>query len=121
MHLICIHEGGCRENEEWIKMTSKEALTPLKEIAEKLTRKQWLELTEKIETIRTYITQQEQFAKDVSRYFELDCSLTEDGVFHHRFVKTSKLENETISECEIRLETEYESLFEKLSKVGKEE
>lgn len=78
-------------------------------------------INEYINLAKALETKYEALNKDVARYFELDCSSTEDGVFHYRFVKTSKLENETISECEIRLETEYESLFEKLSKVGKEE
>lgn len=67
-------------------ITHEEALTPLKEIAEKLTRKQWLELTGKIETIRAYISQQEKLQaeheasnRDFARFIELDNMLYLQG------------------------------------------
>ena len=62
----------------------------------------------------------EELKRDVKRYFELDFNLTRDGVFHYSFLQTSKLENETIQECETRLDNEFDELKEKLSKAGKE-
>ena len=67
-------------------------------------------------TLNDYITQQEQFAKDVARYFELNTNLTIEGVFLYSFLQSSKQEDETILECETRLETEYEMIYEKLTK-----
>ena len=61
-----------------------------------------------------------ELTRNVARYFELDFNLTRDGVFHYSFLQTSKLENETIQECETRLDDEFNELKEKLSKVGKE-
>ena len=67
------------------------------------------------------LTKFEELKRDIARYFELDCSLTRDGVFHYSFLQTSKLENETIQKWEARVDNEFSELKEKLSKVGKEE
>ena len=63
-----------------------------------------------------YIEKNKQFAKDVARYFELNTNLTIEGVFLYSFLQSSKQEDETILECETRLETEYEMIYEKLTK-----
>lgn len=73
------------------------------------------------EDLIAYISQQEQFSRDVTRYFELYFCLSDNDIFHHKFMQMSKLENETMTECKIRLDNEINTLLQKLSKVGKEE
>lgn len=62
-----------------------------------------------ISLLQRYITQQEQFAKDVARYFELEQQ------FYDGF--SDDVDVETLDE----MNKESEALKEKLSKVGKEE
>ena len=59
-----------------MKSIYEEVLLKLKEIAENLTRKQWLELTSNIELIRNYLQQQEKLLglyKDLSNYVCEQC------------------------------------------------
>ncbi len=100
-------------------MTPKEALELIRVEFQRLEFP--ANLTPEYRLVKQALTELEELKRDIARYFELDCSLTRDGVFHYSFLQTSKLENETIQKCENRLEDEFSELKEKLSKVGKEE
>jgi|LSQX01.2.fsa_nt_gb hypothetical protein len=71
------------------KSVYKEALLKLKEIAEKLTRKQWLELTSNIELIREHLQQaqkQEKLLELYKEYFEYSEMLKDGRKFGGRML-----------------------------------
>lgn len=95
-------------------MTPKEALEVIED--ERYSLPILSDFDDAVLVVRQALNELEELKKDVARYFELESSSTRDGVFHYRFLQTSKLENETIQECETRLETEYGTLYEKITK-----
>ena len=72
--------------------------------------------------VEAYINQQEQFAKDVARYFELKQGIPPlEDEMNYQFTQQYRLEDESKDDCYFRISCEYIALEDKLSKVGKEE
>ena len=63
-----------------------------------------------------YITQQEQFAKDVARYFELDFFHNAPYSFRKKYADENKLMGENFKQSIYRLDKEWLNLSQKLTK-----
>ena len=71
---------------------------------------------EAYKTLNTYITQQEQFAKDVARYFELDFFHNAPYSFKKKYADENKLMGENFKQSIYRLDKEWLNLSQKLTK-----
>lgn len=72
------------------KSIYEEALLKLREIAEKLTRKQWIELTNTIELIRSNLQQAQKQEKLLEHYKELS-KYVDKQTYSHKLPEITRL------------------------------